>query len=135
LTDGRPGLRREVAEFWPAQRLEQFRRAGLPRKEAPPLSRADAVRDSGAAPRIVSPQNALTYVLRVGERAKNAIPLEADAAAEAREIHWFAGAHYLGASAPSHPLMWKPSPGHWQIQAVDDSGRVARTSVTIVAAQ
>jgi penicillin-binding protein 1C len=135
VTDGRTGLRREVAEFWPAQRLEQFRRAGLPRKEPPPLARADTSRDSGAAPRIVSPQNALTYVLRVGDLAKNSIPLEADAAAEAREIHWFAGAHYLGASAPSHPLMWRPSPGRWQIQAVDDSGRVAKTSVTIVAAQ
>ncbi len=135
LTDGRPGLRREVAEFWPAQRLEQFRRAGLPRKEPPQLARDDSARDSGTPPRIVSPQNALTYVLHVGDTAKNSIPLEADAAAEAREIHWFAGAHYLGASTPSHPLMWKAAPGCWQIQAVDDSGRVAKTSVTIVAAQ
>ena len=135
LTDGHPGLRREVAEFWPAQRLEQFRRAGLPRKEPPQLARDDSARDSGAPPRIVSPQNALTYVLHVGDTAKNSIPLEADAAAEAREIHWFAGAHYLGASTPSHPLMWKAAPGRWQIQAVDDSGRVAKTSVTIVAAQ
>ncbi len=135
LTDGRPGLRREVAEFWPAQRLEQFRRAGLPRKEPPRLARDDTARDSGAPPRIVSPQNALTYVLHVGDTAKNSIPLEADAAAEAREIHWFAGTHYLGASAPSHPLMWKAAPGRWMIQAVDDSGRVAKTSVTIVAAQ
>jgi penicillin-binding protein 1C len=135
LTDGRPGLRRVVAEFWPAQRLEQFRRAGLPRKEPPQLARDDTARDSGTPPRIVSPQNALTYVLHVGDTAKNSIPLEADAAAEAREIHWFAGAHYLGASAPSHPLMWKAAPGRWMIQAVDDSGRVAKTSVTIVAAQ
>ena len=135
LTDGRAGLRREVAEFWPAQRLEQFRRAGLPRKEPPPLVRDDTARDSGAAPRIVSPQHALTYVLRVGDTAKNSIPLEADAAAETREIHWFAGAHYLGASTPSHPLMWKAAPGRWLIQAVDDSGRVAKTSVTVEAAQ
>jgi penicillin-binding protein 1C len=135
LTDGRPGLRREVAEFWPAQRLEQFRRAGLPRKEPPSLPRADSARDSGAVPRIVSPQNALTYVLHIGDTAKNSIPLEADAAAETREIHWFAGAHYLGASTPSHPLMWKAAPGRWQIHAVDDSGRVAKTSITIVAAQ
>ena len=135
LTDGRPGLRREVAEFWPAQRLDQFRRAGLPRKEPPPLARDDAARESGAAPRIVSPQHALTYVLHIGDVTKNSIPLEADAAAEAREIHWFAGAHYLGASTPSHPLMWKAAPGRWQIQAVDDSGRMAKTSVTVVAAQ
>ena len=135
LTDGRPGLRREVAEFWPAQRLDQFRRAGLPRKEPPPLARDDTARESGAAPRIVSPQHALTYVLHIGDVTKNSIPLEADAAAEAREIHWFAGAHYLGASTPSQPLMWKAAPGRWQIQAVDDSGRVAKTSVTVVAAQ
>jgi penicillin-binding protein 1C len=135
LTDGRPGLRREIAEFWPAQRLEQFRRAGLTRKEPPSLARTESARGSGAAPRIVSPQNALTYVLHIGDIAKNSIPLEADAAAETREIHWFAGAHYLGASTPSHPLMWKAAPGRWMIQAVDDSGRVAKTSVTIVAAQ
>ena len=135
LTDGRAGTRREVAEFWPAQRLEQFRHAGLPRKEPPPLARDDTARNSGAAPRIVSPQHALTYVLHVGDTAKNSIPLEADAAAETREIHWFAGAHYLGASTPSHPLMWKAAPGRWQIQVVDDSGRVAKTSVTVVAAQ
>ncbi|MEO6784520.1 MAG: penicillin-binding protein 1C [Chthoniobacteraceae bacterium] len=132
---GRRGLRRTVAEFWPAQRLEQFRRAGLPRAALPPLTDGNDAGTSGAPPRIVSPQHALTYVLRVGDVAKNTIPLEADAAAEAREIHWFAGAHYLGVSAPSHPLMWKPAPGHWEIQAVDDSGRVAKTSVTVVAVQ
>ena len=135
VTQARLGLRRTVAEFWPAQRLEQFRRAGLPRAALPPLAISSADRESGPAPRIVSPQPALTYALRVGDAVKNSIPLEADAAADAREIHWFAGAHYLGVSAPSHPLMWKAAPGRWQIQAVDDSGRVAKIAVTVVAAQ
>jgi len=129
------GLRRMVAEFWPAQRLEQFRRAGLPRAALPPLADNGVARESGSAPRSSSPQSALTYVFRLGDAVKNSIPLEADAAVEAREIHWFAGAHYLGVSAPSHPLMWKPAPGRWQIQAVDDSGRVAKVAITIVAAQ
>jgi penicillin-binding protein 1C len=135
VTQARPGLRRTVAEFWPAQRLEQFRRAGLPRTALPPLAITNADRESGPAPHIVSPQAALTYALRVGDVVKSLIPLEADAAADAREIHWFAGAHYLGVSAPSHPLMWKAAPGRWQIQAVDDSGRVAKIAVTVVAAQ
>ncbi len=135
VTQARPGLRRTVAEFWPAQRLDQFRRAGLPRAALPPLAISNAERESGPAPRIISPQAALTYALRVGDAVKNSIPLEADAAADAREIHWFAGAHYLGVSAPSHPLMWKAAPGRWQIQAVDDSGRVAKIAVTVVAAQ
>jgi hypothetical protein len=31
--------------------------------------------------------------------------------------------------------MWKAAPGRWHIQAVDDAGRVAKMSVTVVAAQ
>jgi penicillin-binding protein 1C len=129
--DGRPGLRREVREFWPAHRLEQFRRAGLPRAEPPRLEAA--AESSGPAPRIVSPQPALTYVLRPGENRKNAIPLEAEAGADVRELHWFAGGRYLGASRPSQPLLWMPEPGRFEIEAFDDDGRVARVSVTIAA--
>ena len=125
---------REVREFWPAQRLEQFRRAGLPRSEPPRFANGGTPNTGGAPPRIVSPQAALTYVLRPGDVVKNAIPLEADASAESRQIHWFAGPRYLGASAPSHPLMWQASAGKWTIQAVDDSGRVAMAMVTVVAA-
>ncbi len=128
LADGTRALR----EFWPAHRLDQFRRAGLPRVNVADTSETAR---SGPPPRIVSPQPKLTYVLHVGDAVKDTIPLEADAPAEARQIHWFAGKQYLGASEPSHPLMWKPAPGNWQIQAIDDAGRVARTSVTIVAAQ
>ena len=126
--------RREVREFWPAQRLEQFRRAGLPRAEPPSFANGGTANTGGAPPRIVSPQAALTYVLRPGDVVKNGIPLEADASAESRQIHWFAGPRYLGASAPSHPLMWQATAGKWTIQAVDDSGRVAKATVTIVAA-
>jgi penicillin-binding protein 1C len=123
---------RKIREFWPEHRLEQFRRAGLPRVSVADL--ADKTR-TGPPPRIISPQPKLTYAIHVGDAVKNTIPLEADATADARQIHWFAGTHYLGASAPSHPLMWKAAPGRWHIQAVDDAGRVAKMSVTVVAAQ
>ena len=124
---------RAVREFWPAHRLEQFRRAGLPRANVVDASAAAA--PSGQPPRIVSPQPKLTYVLQTGDSGKSTIPLEADASADSRQIHWFAGNQFLGASQPSRPLMWKAAPGTWQIQAVDDAGRVARTAVTIIAAQ
>ena len=123
---------RKIREFWPEHRLEQFRRAGLPRVSVADL--ADKTR-TGPPPRIISPQPKLTYAIHVGDAVRNTIPLEADATADARQIHWFAGTHYLGASAPSHPLMWKAAPGRWHIQAVDDAGRVAKMSVTVVAAQ
>jgi penicillin-binding protein 1C len=127
--DGRTGLRREVREFWPAHRLEQFRRAGLARLEPPRLEAASAF--AGPPPRIVSPQAALTYVLRPDGKRQNGIPLEAEAGADVHELHWFAGNRYLGVSKPSEPLLWTPSPGRWQIEALDDSGRVARVAVTV----
>lgn len=115
-----------VRECWPAHRLEQFRRAGLPRAESPTTH-------GGAAPRIVSPQAALTYVLRSGQLEKNAIPLEAEASAGTKQVHWFEGHRYLGASAPAQPLMWKPMPGKWSLQAIDDAGRTAQVAVRVTA--
>ena len=120
---------RIVREFWPPHRLEQFRRAGLPRSAAP----ADATAPSGPAPRIVSPQHALTYVLRPGAGAKNSIALEAETAPGVTRLHWFAGSRYLGASTPQQPLIWQPEVGNWTIQALDDAGRSASVSLTVAA--
>ncbi len=131
--DGQPGLHREVREFWPAQRLDAFRRAGLPRTEPPPAEGDAALANSGAAPRILSPQPTLAYVLRRGDAEKNSIALEADAAPEVRQIYWFAGVRYLGASPPAQPVLWLPTAGKWTLQAVDDAGRATRVSVTVVA--
>ncbi len=124
--------RREVREFWPAHRLEEFRRAGLPRAE-PPLLADAAASERAAAPRIVSPQQALTYVLRPGDAAKNSIPLEANAGAGVRQIYWFADARYLGASKPAQPFLWQPTPGRWTIQALDDAGRSATMTLRVAA--
>lgn len=126
--------RREVFEFWPAHRLEQFRRAGLPRAEPPMLADgtgAGTGAERGTAPRIVSPQTSLTYVLRPGEVSKNSIPLEAEAGAGVRQIYWFADARYLGSSRPAQPFLWQPSPGRWTVQAVDDAGRTAVVRVRV----
>lgn len=130
LDDGT--ARRKVCEFWPAHRLEQFRRAGLPRAEPPRL--ADGTTGEPAnPPRIISPQPRLTYVMRPGQAGKNSIPLEADAGAEVRKIHWFAGTQYLGASAPAQPLLWQPTPGEWTIQALDDAGRSSQVALHVTA--
>ena len=115
-----------VREYWPAHRLEQFRRAGFPRSDSP-LAQATT------PPRIVSPQATLTYVIRPGQPEKNAIPLEAEAAAGTQQVHWFEGRRYLGASAPAQPLLWQPTPGKWSLQAIDDAGRIAQIAVHVTA--
>ena len=125
LADGRCVVR----EFWPPHRLEQFRRAGLPRSAAPD----DTSAASGPAPRIVSPQHAITYVMRPGVGAENSIALEAETAPGVTRLHWFAGSRYLGAGTPQQPLMWQPEVGNWTIQALDDAGRSASVSLTVAA--
>ena len=115
-----------VREFWPAHRLEQFRRSGFPRGGAP-------VAQGGAPPRIVSPVPALTYVVRAADASGNAIPLEAEAGAGARQIHWFEGRRFLGMSEPARPLLWRPAPGRWTLQAIDDAGRTAQVTIQVSA--
>lgn len=115
-----------VRECWPEHRLEQFRRVGMPRGESHGAT-------SSTPPRIVSPQSALTYVVRTGGSENDGIPLEAEAAAGTKQVHWFEGRRYLGASAPAQPLMWHPSPGRWSLRAIDDAGRAARVEVNVTA--
>lgn len=115
-----------VRECWPAHRLEQFRRAGMPRGESPANAESTPLR-------IVSPLSALAYVVRAGQLENDAIPLEAEASAGTKQVHWFEGRRYLGASAPAQPLLWRPAPGRWSLQAIDDAGRVARVAVNVTA--
>ncbi len=132
--DGRPGLRREVFEFWPPDMLELFRQAGLSRREAPPLepsARAFAAAERGGAPHITSPRAALVYTLRAGDARRQTIPLRSDTAPGVRKVYWFAGQQFLGASAPAEPLLWQASPGSWKLQVLDDHGRTATCDVRV----
>lgn len=126
--DGSRALRREIFEFWQPDLLEMFRQAGLPRREPPPFETTQnvlATTSGSEAPRIVSPRPALVYTLRATDRNRQTIPLRADTAAGVRTVYWFAGKQFIGSSAAVDPLMWKPSPGSWKIQALDDHGRTA----------
>ncbi len=127
-----------VVEVWSADRLEQFRKAGFPRSSTL-LSDEDVALHSsaplGPPPRILSPQSALTYYIQSNAPEQNRLQLEASAAPGIQRIHWFADRRYLGASAPAEPLPWQPTAGDYELQAMDDSGRVtaARISVRLAA--
>ncbi len=132
--DGSRVLRREVFEFWQPDLLEMFRLAGLPRREPPPFETTEnvlATTSGSDAPRIVSPRAALSYTLRATDRNRQTIPLRADTAAGVRTVYWFAGKQFLGSAAAVDPLMWKPAPGAWKIQALDDHGRTASCTVRV----
>lgn len=123
-----------VVEVWSADRLEQFRLAGFPRSSASPGEFPDAHHPSsgvGPPPRILSPQSALTYYLQSNAPEQNALQLEANAAPGTQRIHWFADRRYLGASAPAERLPWRPVVGDYELQAMDDAGRVSTTRVSV----
>jgi penicillin-binding protein 1C len=123
-----------VVEVWPADRLEQFRKAGFPRANSlldVSGERRQQIAAHGSAPQILSPQSSLTYYIQSGGSDQNRILLEAHAVAGTRQIHWFADRRYLGASAPAEPMSWLPTIGDYELQAMDDSGRVATRQLRV----
>ena len=119
--DGRPGLLREIHEFWPPDLLELFRKAGLPRQSPPdPENGTDTLTglDHGEAPRILSPLSGRTYQIDGSE-----IPLKARAAPGVQKIYWFCADAFLGTAAPGEVLPWKPAPGTHRLRVIDDHGR------------
>jgi penicillin-binding protein 1C len=57
--------------------------------------------------------------------------LQANAAPGTRQIHWFADNRYLGASPPAEPLSWDPIVGDYELEAMDDAGRVSVAKISV----
>lgn len=122
-----------LVEVWSADRLEQFRKAGFPRANSLldiSGERQQQIAAHGSAPKILSPQSLLTYYIQSGGD-QNHILLEASAAPGTRQIHWFADRRYLGASPPAMALPWLPTIGDYELQAMDDSGRVTTRQLRV----
>lgn len=127
--DGRPGLQREVHEFWPPDLLDLFRKAGLPRRPPPdPEYGTDTLSglDPGEAPHILSPLDGRTYQVDGSE-----ISLKAHAASGVLKLYWFCGDAFLGTCAPDNLLPWKPAPGNYRVRVLDDHGRSAEIGVRV----
>src|SRR5213594_1444979 len=120
--DGTRELRREVYEFWPTELLSIFRRAGVPRKLPPPFlpgTSVEWIARTGNAPRIIAPPDGQ----KILPASAGAIPLQARADADVREIYWFAGKTFIGRAPPQDVISWKASAGRYELIALDDHGR------------
>lgn len=131
----------EVCEFWPSDLAKLFQAAGLPRTAPPSLeeqgkSSSLAIgHDADKGPTIVSPKKGLIYHVRLGAGSDEVLNLEATAETSRENLHWFVDATYLGVSAPSSALLWRPRPGRHVIRAVDDFGRADSRSITVTAVE
>ena len=124
-----------VVEVWSADRLAQFRKAGFPRSSSPLLGAENDQPHQRAPiappPKILSPQSAITYYIQSAAPEQNRLLLEANAAPGIQQIHWFADRRYLGASPPAEPLAWQPVVGDYELQAMDDAGRVSTARISV----
>ena len=128
--DGRPGLKREVHEFWPPDMLELFRKAGLPRRLPPePEHGTDTLAgsDHGKAPTIISPLVGRIYQTS----AESTISLQAKAAPGVRKCYWFSGEAFIGTSESGGALGWQPRSGNHKLRVIDDHGRSAEMAVRV----
>jgi penicillin-binding protein 1C len=129
--DGSKSIRREVYEFWPSDFLALFELAGVPRRSPPPFlpgTANDLLARADGQLRITSPANHLF----VSHGAKAAgIPLRAETESGVQRIYWFADQAFLGASEADEILVWKPTPGIYQLTALDDHGRATSETVTL----
>lgn len=112
--------------------LQLFAQAGMPRRVPPAPARcgvAGAAEAQGDGPRIVSPLQGASYVLRV----KQATPLTLRAnAARQGQVYWFADAAYLGQAAAGKDLSWQPpAAGRYLLSAVDAQGVADTREVSV----
>jgi penicillin-binding protein 1C len=130
--DGTRVLRREVYEFWPSDLLALFERAGVPRRVPPPFlpeMENDLLARGGRPPKINLPASVMT--LSPATASSAGIPLRAETESGVRKLYWFADKTFLGACDAREVLSWKPTPGVYQLTALDDHGRSASRSVTL----
>jgi penicillin-binding protein 1C len=130
--DGTRVLKREVYEFWSSDLLALFDRAGVPRKLPPPFLPAigsDLLARGGHPPKINLPANEMT--LSPASTSTPGIPLRAETESGVRKLYWFADKTFIGACEAHEVLCWKPTPGVYQLTALDDHGRSGSRSVTL----
>jgi penicillin-binding protein 1C len=130
--DGTRVLKREVYEFWPSDLLALFERAGVPRRVPPPFlpeMENDLLARGGHPPKITLPASVMT--LSPSSANSAGIPLRAETESGVRKLYWFADKTFLGVCDAREVLSWKPTPGVYQLTALDDHGRSTSRSVTL----
>ena len=130
--DGTRVLKREVYEFWSSDLLALFERAGVPRKLPPPFLPTignDLLARGGHAPKITLPANEMTLSACVRQHAGNsASGRNRERRAETLLVRRQDIPRRLRRPAV---LCWKPTPGVYQLTALDDHGRSGSRSVTL----
>lgn len=130
-----PGITRlETHAFWPSDFLAIFRLAGLALRLPPDYAEGcalDQTSAQGQAPRMLSPEEDLSYVLTAAQPTLQ-IALDAAVEPDASRLYWFINDAYFGSAAKDETLLWQAAAGTHQIKVVDDAGRSQTHRVKVV---
>ncbi len=127
----------KIYEFWPSDFLHIFNQAGIS-LNTPPAYEANCnlvdKSNSGRKPVITSPQRTIEYVVRLASKNARQIPLKAIVDSDVTNVHWFIDQAYIGSTKNGTTLLWDSRPGHFQVLAVDDSGRSTSKQIRVTQA-
>lgn len=131
---GEQGVVKTVREYWPTDMLEQFRLAGLPRLQPPPMepeNESPGMGAQGRPPSIMNPLSGGTYIIRRSDSRNNVIPLTAVSDSDSSELFWFADNIFIGKTPSGGRLEWRPESGSYDITVLDDIYRSATVSILV----
>lgn len=122
----------EVFEFWPTDLLKIFEQLGVKRRVPPPFNSHSSpvgfVEDD--PPQILSPQQELTYGLRLS-RKNSTIVFVATASSAVQKLFWFVDQDFVGSCSADASITWKAACGYHIIRVVDDHGRSSTQKLTV----
>jgi penicillin-binding protein 1C len=129
-----------IFEFWPSDLKNLFEQAGIKRRLPPPFSKNCSLTDmenTGAAPRITSPMQNVTYLKSLSSDEKlNTLTFEAIADNDAAQLFWFINQTFIGKSQSSKSLTYHThGPGDYVVTVIDDLGRSDSKKISIQAVQ
>jgi len=126
--------RKSIVEVWPSHIMEIFNKLGIPRKPLPPFGlecNRQGLKSIGAAPIILKPHRGLKYTFRKSEK-QHLIVFKAQADNSAVKLHWYVDNSFLGSFKGKQEVYWKARPGKFKVRVVDDLGRQANRSLTVL---
>ena len=123
-----------VFEFWDAEYLDMFRRAGITRNTPPPFMPGcdlDDIVETRAAPVIISPLDGTRAVI-VSDKNHEPVAFQAVSDMPAAKIFWFLDDEMIGTTLSGQTFTHHVSIGTHTVRITDEMGGGARINFSVV---
>lgn len=124
----------EVYEFWDAEYLDIFRRAGVKRRTPPPYMPGcdlDSISQMRTSPVITSPANGTRTVI-ISDSDTAPITFQAVTDMADAKIFWFLDNRIIGATVPGESITIPVAIGEHTVRAIDEMGAAAESQFLVV---